>query len=791
MAVIETWYNQDLQKPVKVNYLNGNLFSHNGNGNRIGVHVFDNGEPVTLAGTVSGYVVTSDGSTVPCTGSRSGNNASILVPPAAYQPGAVFITVFLTDGSTVTTLASVSTSVLVARTENQVSPGSVVTDWTQTINAAMQDVETAAENLGNIVATPYASLTFPVPLGKYTYYNDNLYRCISPIASSESFTPAHWSSAINMGDEVSSLKSALNTIFDNTELNTYLGTTANILKWNDTYGYVSSGANQITIQPAKQYPFDIKVDLSGMENFRTCRIRVFNSVFYTPANFVSKSDPVGNMITLPKNTWWTFEIFENNGVTVSVSDLSDVLFYASEVTDDTLKRSNMPADAKKTGEEFAQRDTAIAAEFATRDAVIGTANLKTRAQNLKGATNEIWDTFDYLADDFDINNYLQNQFLLWRWNDNTGYGANQTAMSIATTQLFPFDVTIKNLHYPDFYSAAVRTFSVGVPTPQYLLNTITYDFYGDGAVSEITLPKNTYWTIQFTRPGNVNIDLATYKVIPQFVVGDNIKMANQLQLNNTFVVGKKMAPYTKIQDAVDAANSGDTILILPGTYEEDVSAWGKELHFIGLDRDSTVIIERTGLYSKPTLEINIGSVRNLTLIETGEGSVWGDDDGKGRAYTVHIESGEGYTGVGELWFDNCKLINYAHAAVGCGLYQDLHVHFNNCYMYSGRAADVLDDYYRGTFYYHTCVAENITGQQMTVKDCEIINEGTACFFGGVTPNAISATCRSTFINNNFFAISAQTQNTNDIAIVYSILNFHDCKLNGNSRGNNIPVLNAP
>jgi hypothetical protein len=209
MAVIETWYNQDLQNPVKVHYLNGNLFSHNGNGNRIGVHVFDNGEPVTLAGTVSGYVVTSDGSTVPCTGSRSGNNASILVPPAAYQPGAVFITVFLTDGNTVTTLASVSTSVLVARTENQVSPGSVVTDWTQTINAAMQDVETAAENLGHIVATPYASLTFPVPLGKYTYYNNNLYRCISPIASSESFTPAHWSSAINMGDEVSSLKSAL------------------------------------------------------------------------------------------------------------------------------------------------------------------------------------------------------------------------------------------------------------------------------------------------------------------------------------------------------------------------------------------------------------------------------------------------------------------------------------------------------------------------------------------------------------------------------------------------------
>lgn len=208
MAVIETWFNQDLQKPVKVQYIDGSMFSNNGNGNRIGVNVYDNGEAVTLTGSVSGYAVLSDGTTVPCTGARTGNKASILVPPAAYVPGALFLSVFLTDGETVTTLAAVSTSVLLARTDSQVDPGTVVTDWTQTINGAMQDVQTAAENLGQIVATPYASLTYPVPLGRYTYYNGNLYRCVSPIAASENFTPAHWSSAINLGDEVSNLKSA-------------------------------------------------------------------------------------------------------------------------------------------------------------------------------------------------------------------------------------------------------------------------------------------------------------------------------------------------------------------------------------------------------------------------------------------------------------------------------------------------------------------------------------------------------------------------------------------------------
>lgn len=208
MAVIETWFEQDLQKPVKVRYIDGNLFSHNGNGNRIGVIVTNNGDPVTLTGTVSGYAVLADGTTVPCTGTRSGNKASILVPAAAYSPGSILISIFLTDGTTVTTLAALSSSVIMARTGNQIDPGSVVTDWTNTINAAMQSVETAAANLGNIIATPYANLTFPVPLGAYTIYNNGLYRCISPIASSEAWTAAHWTN-VKLGDDVRDLKSAL------------------------------------------------------------------------------------------------------------------------------------------------------------------------------------------------------------------------------------------------------------------------------------------------------------------------------------------------------------------------------------------------------------------------------------------------------------------------------------------------------------------------------------------------------------------------------------------------------
>lgn len=233
MAVIETWLEQDIKEPVQVKHLCGSFFSHNGNANRIGVKVFDNGSPVTLSGTVSGYAVLPDGTTVPCTGSLSGNQASVLLPAAAYVPGNICVTIMLTSGTTITTLGALTGTVVMARTDTQVDPGSVVTDWTNTINAAMQSVETSAANLtssfntavtnlesnfatatanlGAIVATPYASLTFPVALGKYTYYNNNLYRCTTPITTSEDFNPAHWT-AVKLGDDVSDLKSALSDI---------------------------------------------------------------------------------------------------------------------------------------------------------------------------------------------------------------------------------------------------------------------------------------------------------------------------------------------------------------------------------------------------------------------------------------------------------------------------------------------------------------------------------------------------------------------------------------------------
>ena len=75
MAQFETWLNSDLQKPLQVQYLKGNIFSADNEGNKVGVRVFSDGEPVTLAGTVSGNVIRADGATVAVEGVSSGNEA--------------------------------------------------------------------------------------------------------------------------------------------------------------------------------------------------------------------------------------------------------------------------------------------------------------------------------------------------------------------------------------------------------------------------------------------------------------------------------------------------------------------------------------------------------------------------------------------------------------------------------------------------------------------------------------------------------------------------------------------
>lgn len=158
MARIESWFDQDLKKPVKVNTLNGNIFSMDNQGNLIGVRVTNNGETASLEGTVSGNVIRSDGATVAVEGTLSGNTAYIVLPQAAYAvPGLVIITIKLTTNDVVTTLAAVTAIVYRSSTDSAVDPGTII-----------PSIETLIAEIENAIASippDYSELTTLVKKG--------------------------------------------------------------------------------------------------------------------------------------------------------------------------------------------------------------------------------------------------------------------------------------------------------------------------------------------------------------------------------------------------------------------------------------------------------------------------------------------------------------------------------------------------------------------------------------------------------------------------------------------------
>lgn len=183
MAKLETWYKQDLKRPLVV-HKHTDVFNQDSMGNLIGVEVYSDGEPVALSGSISGYCLLADGTTVPAVGaSRSGNKASVLIPQTAYSvPGPITITIKNVDRENIATLCATVGIVRQSVSGNLVNPGSVVTDWSNNINAQLQAVQTAADNVGAIVAAPFDENTVYV-VGNYVTNNGNLYRITADHAS--------------------------------------------------------------------------------------------------------------------------------------------------------------------------------------------------------------------------------------------------------------------------------------------------------------------------------------------------------------------------------------------------------------------------------------------------------------------------------------------------------------------------------------------------------------------------------------------------------------------------------
>lgn len=210
MAVIESWFDQDLTKAVKVQYLDGNVFSADNQGNKVGVRVFQNGEAASLSGTISANIIRADGATVTQSGSFSGNEASVILPESAYAvPGVISIIIKNTVSSVITTLCAVVATVYESTTSTIVDPGTII----PSVQALIDQIDTAVSSIPADYSSlwtklaPAFSTSTAYVAGQYVTYNGGLYRFITAHAAG-SWNSSHVV-AVNLGGEITDLKSAL------------------------------------------------------------------------------------------------------------------------------------------------------------------------------------------------------------------------------------------------------------------------------------------------------------------------------------------------------------------------------------------------------------------------------------------------------------------------------------------------------------------------------------------------------------------------------------------------------
>ena len=340
----------ELTKPVKVQYIDGNMFSMDNAGNTAHVYVYYNGQPQEIVGTISAEVIRADGATVAVTGAMSGNRAYVIFPQAAYAvPGVLSCVIKATEGTTTTTIAAFVTNVYRSSTDTVVDPGQII----PSISAAIGSIPADYSALLASIAANY-SPSKPYPVGAYCWEAGVLKRCIVPITAAETYTAAHWTDAV-IGDDLSALKSAFDSVAvkDNP-----FETTWEIGGLNGS-GAGATASNRVrnkpafTVRPMQRIEADSSVEIRiAYYNTTNSTFDHWNSTGYETGIFHLeygyKARIVARYAADP-----TSDIESATPFYSLVKIITSTYKNIPEV-DDTLSVSGAAADAKKTGDEINQ-----------------------------------------------------------------------------------------------------------------------------------------------------------------------------------------------------------------------------------------------------------------------------------------------------------------------------------------------------------------------------------------------------------------------------------------------------
>lgn len=211
----------------------------------------------------------------------------------------------------------------------------------------------------------------------------------------------------------------------------------------------------------------------------------------------------------------------------------------------------------------------------------------------------------------------------------------------------------------------------------------------------------------------ISVALQTDAAENSFLVREDTESENPV-----FIAAKNETEDRTIQSAVEQIAEEGTVVILPGTYYENVKAWGKKIHFYGADKESCVLESFSASYYAPPLEIGAGSVKNLTIYACKDE----EKTSEKYAYGIHVEDNGLY---GEtLTIENCDIRSDYNSAVGMGMRGGCEVQFMNVHL-TGKewglfAHDSANSAYSGyqKLTLNDCVVEGLSGSEAMCLDSQ-------------------------------------------------------------------------
>lgn len=172
-------------------------------------------------------------------------------------------------------------------------------------------------------------------------------------------------------------------------------------------------------------------------------------------------------------------------------------------------------------------------------------------------------------------------------------------------------------------------------------------------------------------------------------IGCTILFKKDVYASTEFIINPDgSGDFVTIQEGVDAAEDGDTLVIFPGIYREHVEIFQKTVNLVGTDPQKCIIEYDTHAYTEVPLNISAGEVCNLTIYgrmrdfqDYEMGTLM--DGFRYTGYAVHIDNDYEYGR--ELVFRNCILVSDNNLTVGLGCRGDSHITFEDCDLIHTRA----------------------------------------------------------------------------------------------------------